>query len=86
MDSLIVLSIQRKTLRLLKLRKSSELCDSDEFISVPAGNLVAVAQREVMRDPAIYDMPDTFNAYRFLQYGPQKDAEDKVRTKYTDVK
>jgi cytochrome P450 len=48
---------------------------------VPAGNLVAIPQREIMRDPTRYTAPETFNPYRFMTYSSSTEAV----TKYTDV-
>ena len=47
---------------------------------VPAGNLVAIPQREIMRDASHYTNPDTFDPYRFVTT-----SEDGANTKYTDV-
>jgi cytochrome P450 len=47
---------------------------------VPAGNLVAVPQRAMMRDPNYYPNPETFDPYRFMT----SDAEG-ANVKFTDV-
>jgi cytochrome P450 len=48
---------------------------------VPPGNLVAIPQREIMRDPARYSSPEAFNPYRFMAASPTTE----VVTKYTDM-
>lgn len=67
------LTVQRKALKPFTFSDGSH---------VPAGNLVAVPQRVVMRDPARYENPDTFNPYRYMQNSNNPDAPT---TKFADV-
>lgn len=48
---------------------------------VPAGNLVAIPQREIMRDPKRFRDPETFDPSRFV---PKSSSTGAV-AKYTDV-
>ncbi|KAF2260655.1 cytochrome P450, partial [Lojkania enalia] len=48
---------------------------------VPAGNIVAIPQREIMRDASHYLDPEIFNPYRFMT----NNSDDEASTKYTDV-
>jgi cytochrome P450 len=48
---------------------------------VPAGNLVAIPQREMMRGATYYPNPNTFDPYRFMT----TNVDDDANTKYTHV-
>ena len=48
---------------------------------VPPGNLVAIPQREIMRDSTRYSSPEAFNPCRFMAASPTTDAV----TRYTDL-
>ncbi|KAF1953539.1 cytochrome P450 [Byssothecium circinans] len=48
--------------------------------NVPAGNLVAIPQREIMRDSTRYTSPESFNPYRFMT-----DSSTEAVSRYTDV-
>lgn len=50
-------------------------------VFLPAGNLVAVPQQAMMRDPKIYVDPDIFDPSRHLVA-----EDDLAKTKLTDVK
>ncbi|KAI1312961.1 cytochrome P450 [Xylaria venustula] len=50
---------------------------------IPAGNLVAVPQQAVMRDPHYYVNPDTFDPYRF--YSKEQTVSDEAVQRFTDV-
>jgi hypothetical protein len=50
-------------------------------VHIPAGNLIAIPQREMMRDPCLYASPGIFDPYRFMPA-----SEEEAVTKYTDVK
>jgi cytochrome P450 len=47
---------------------------------VPAGNLVAIPQREIMRDATRYSLPESFDPYRFMT-----NSSTEAVAKYTDV-
>lgn len=49
---------------------------------VPAGNLVAIPQKVVMRDPERYKDPERFDPYRFM---PESIDGEAATTRYTDV-
>ncbi|KAH8699442.1 cytochrome P450 [Phaeosphaeriaceae sp. PMI808] len=61
-------------------RKAMQSCNFSGGFHVPAGNLVAIPQREIMRDPAHYTNPEAFNPYRFMS-----SSDDGASKKYTDV-
>lgn len=47
---------------------------------VPTGTLVAIPQREILRDASLYPRPETFNPSRFMHK-----SEHEANAKYTDV-
>ncbi|KAJ4374839.1 hypothetical protein N0V83_001917 [Neocucurbitaria cava] len=49
---------------------------------VPAGNLVAIPQKVIMRDPERYRDAESFDPYRYI---PAAGKTDAATTKYTDV-
>ena len=48
---------------------------------VPKGNLVAIPQKVVMRDPERYENPEAFDPYRWMGQG----GEEEANTMFTDV-
>lgn len=62
-------------------RKAIKSFTFSDGVHVPAGNLIAIPQREIMRDPNLYSTPEIFDPCRFMSVS-EKDAV----VKYTDVK
>ena len=61
-------------------RKAMQPVNFSGGFHVPAGNLVAIPQREIMRDPKNYSNPEAFDPYRFMSR-----SDDEANTKYTDM-
>ncbi|KAI1807094.1 cytochrome P450 [Daldinia bambusicola] len=68
------LSVQRKAVKPFKLSDGT---------TIPAGNLVAVPQHAVMRDPEYYPNPEQFNPRRF--YLEEDLTSDNAVQRFTDV-
>jgi cytochrome P450 len=73
LNTLDGLTTQRKAMRPFTFSDGSH---------IPAGNLVAIPQKVIMRDPERYQNPDNFDPYRYI---PEKTGADTATTKYTDV-
>lgn len=61
-------------------RKADKTYTFADGTHIPAGKLVAISQREIMRDSSYYLFPETFNPNRFMTY-----SEDEATTKFADV-
>ncbi|OTB17426.1 hypothetical protein K445DRAFT_276748 [Daldinia sp. EC12] len=68
------LSVQRKAVKTFKLSDGT---------TIPTGNLVAVPQYAVMRDPEYYPNPEQFNPRRF--YLEEDLTSDNAVQRFTDV-
>lgn len=69
-----IVSVQRKALKPFRFSDGSY---------VPKGNLVAVAQQELMRDARYYPNPTEFDGFRFVT--PKGQDGNGPITKFTDV-
>ncbi|KAL9122062.1 MAG: hypothetical protein Q9187_001387, partial [Circinaria calcarea] len=74
LSPLDALSVQRKALKAFRFSDGSY---------VPKGNLVAVAQQCLMKDPKYYHNPMEFNGFRFVN--PKGEGGAEAITKFTDV-
>lgn len=73
LNSLDGLTTQRKAVKPFTFSDGSH---------IPAGNLVAIPQKVVMRDPERYKDAESFDPYRYMPEGVNVDA---ATAKYTDV-